>query len=327
MVAENPVERLRRLLDVQADEVIAAERAAARVAAAGIRAALGRLTREITHLWLLVVGDLDTAATPGQRDTLNARLRPLFAALAVDPRPDLTRAAEHALGLGVTHAMQQAGGEFVDADRLLLPHEVEAVIGRLPGRIRGQVDQGLTAAAAAERYTDLAAAADLAGRAAARAEANARWVVNRSVAAGTQHAAGQLGLQAVWRAERNACLRCTSYAGAVNTGGGFLPVRNYTDRPLDLITRPPAHPSCRCQLCLWSPAWRGPGPGDDLPAALAREARRSVVKGWSLPSESEAARLRAARRLLESGAGLPKTVVAEGRTAVRRGRFKTRRVP
>jgi hypothetical protein len=71
-------------------------------------------------------------------------------------------------------------------------------------------------------------------------------------------------------------------------------------------------------------AWTG---GNDLPEALKREARRSVLKGWSLESESQASRLDAAERLLQRGARLPGTVEREARQAVRARRFRSRSVP
>jgi len=70
-------------------------------------------------------------------------------------------------------------------------------------------------------------------------------------------------------------------------------------------------------------------PGEvTLPEALKREARRSVARGFSLPSESEAQRLAATDRLLREGAGLPKTVEAAARRAVDRGGYpRGRKVP
>ena len=69
------------------------------------------------------------------------------------------------------------------------------------------------------------------------------------------------------------------------------------------------------------------GPVLNLPDSLAREARRSVVKGWALASESQTARRRAAEQLLASGAGLPTTVEERAARAVRSGKFKTRPAP
>jgi hypothetical protein len=90
------------------------------------------------------------------------------------------------------------------------------------------------------------------------------------------------------------------------------------------LLRPPRHPHCRCQTCIWL----GTAPGQpDLPSALKREAARAVLKGWSA-YDSRRARLKAASKLLQrGGAGLPKSVQAEARAAVERGRFTTPEMP
>lgn len=70
----------------------------------------------------------------------------------------------------------------------------------------------------------------------------------------------------------------------------------------------------------------------DLPAALRREAERSILRGDALPSESENVRLQAADRLLArigsdknspspSGWRVPASVKARAERAVKRGRF------
>ena len=84
--------------------------------------------------------------------------------------------------------------------------------------------------------------------------------------------------------------------------------------------------NCRCQLIGWNGVDSG-GPGLNFPDSLAREAKRSIIKGWALPSESQSARQRAAARLLTLGAGLPPTVEARARAAVRSGRFRTKPAP
>jgi len=91
------------------------------------------------------------------------------------------------------------------------------------------------------------------------------------------------------------------------------------------LMRPPRHPSCRCQVCVWL----GSAPGQpDLPERLKHEAARSVLKGWSLPSESNTVRLKAAEKLLHRGGrGLPKSVQEEAARAVARGKFQSRTVP
>jgi hypothetical protein len=58
-----------------------------------------------------------------------------------------------------------------------------------------------------------------------------------------------------------------------------------------------------------------------FPLALQREAHRSLGYGTARPSESRAARLRAARELLRTEPDLLPAVEARARAALRTGRF------
>lgn len=136
------------------------------------------------------------------------------------------------------------------------------------------------------------------------------------------------GRSRIWVAERDACVHCLAYAG--ETAGPGIPFAlglTFGDKPLVLsahqipLVSPPLHPHCRCVIQLWDEA------DTAVVDALKREAKRSVLRGFSLPSESEGARIRAAARLLAIGAGLPKTVEDRARRAVRAGRFPSRKVP
>lgn len=75
----------------------------------------------------------------------------------------------------------------------------------------------------------------------------------------------------------------------------------------------------------------------DLPAALRREAERSVLKGWALPSEPNSIRSKAAERLLNRIAGndgrapsgwqVPKSVRKGTEVDLKKGRFHTKPFP
>jgi hypothetical protein len=93
--------------------------------------------------------------------------------------------------------------------------------------------------------------------------------------------------------------------------------------PPDGLPNPPLHPNCRCRV------WPYEGgeavaeanvPNASIATALAREARRSVLKGWSAFA-STPERLQAADRLLAAGAGLPKTVQQRAARNVRQRKF------
>lgn len=160
------------------------------------------------------------------------------------------------------------------------------------------------------------------------AERDVAWAVQRAASEGTARVAARAGVRLLWVAERNACLHCLAYSGRVVAVGSEFP-RNLTfgDKPLEpygTLLYPPLHPNCRCHV----EPYDGPDPSRDRRAldyasGLAREARRTVVRGWSEHS-SEPARLRAADRLLRAGASLPPTVIERARRDVRRGRFNTR---
>lgn len=141
------------------------------------------------------------------------------------------------------------------------------------------------------------------------------------------------------------CVHCAAYIGHyVRPGDSFPTNLTFGDKPLtpwpdpDRLDGPPLHPNCRCRLIAWlgpvathpvdTAIYNRPALQDqvDLAAAMRREAKRAVLRGWSLPSESESVRLRAADRLLRRGAGLPKSVEARARKAVQAKRFPDRHV-
>lgn len=149
--------------------------------------------------------------------------------------------------------------------------------------------------------------------------------VNQAATVGAEQVAAQAGAPGlVWVAERDACVHCLGLAGQVSTTGVFDGTVTFGDKPLawaGFSGLPPRHPHCRCRVVPWA------GEDDLVALALRREAQRSVVRGWSLPTESNAARLRAAERLLRQGTVLPRSVERYGRDAVRAGGFPRGRTP
>ena len=138
----------------------------------------------------------------------------------------------------------------------------------------------------------------------------------------------------MWVSERDACLHCLAYTGEIaqprqpyRAGLTFYIDPDGNPKPIswDSVWAPPLHPNCRCRqepvvdatypLQPWETASTSPSD------ALKREAKRTVLMGRS-GNDSQPARLRAASALLAIGAGLPKSVVARARAAVKVGRFK-----
>lgn len=147
-------------------------------------------------------------------------------------------------------------------------------------------------------------------------------LVNQAGNAGSTAVADAAGIPTVWVAETNACVTCLAYSGIVSKPGKPFPAGlTYGKRSTvtEAVRYPPAHPNCRCTV--------EPLNAPEYAAALRREADRSVLRGFSLESESMSTRVDAARRLVERGVDAPKTVVAFARRAVRAGEFPTRGRP
>lgn len=183
---------------------------------------------------------------------------------------------------------------------------------------------------------DVTAVTAKATQAATVARRDAVWVAERSVAAGVAAETRQVaedptvdmqpGL--LWIAERDGCLHCLALAGHVIAAGDLFPDVTFGDKPLGgRVPYPPRHPFCRCRVRPYTgPTASRDLSADDPASALAREARRSVLRGWSA-SDSETARLRAADRLVQAGADLPRSVVDRAVRNIREGRFSQRQRP
>lgn len=146
--------------------------------------------------------------------------------------------------------------------------------------------------------------------------------VNRGGNEGSTAVADVAELATVWIAETDACVHCLAYSGVIAKPGEAFPGGLTYGRKSyypDAIKTPPRHPRCRCTV---EPLVAG-----EFADALRREADRSVLRGFSLESESMTVRIDAAERLLERGVDAPKSVIAFSRRAVKAGEFPTRGRP
>lgn len=126
--------------------------------------------------------------------------------------------------------------------------------------------------------------------------------------------AQQRGLHLVLVPERDACLYCASFAGAIAAADAeFEPVRDFTVGEELVPGLPPLHPRCRCRVRAVTQV-----DADRIAVPLRREAERSVLRFESLPSESDRERTAAAKALIDAGTSLPKTVIERSGRAVRR---------
>lgn len=120
----------------------------------------------------------------------------------------------------------------------------------------------------------------------------------------------------VWEAERNACVHCLALSGhVIQAAGDTFPLISYGEIPaaFGAISTPPRHPHCRCRLAVLA--------SQEYADTLKREAQRSVLRGFALQSESQAVRVKAAKKLLERDPLAPKSVKAYAARAVREGAF------
>lgn len=147
-------------------------------------------------------------------------------------------------------------------------------------------------------------------------------LVNHAGNAGTTAVADSANLPTVWIAETNACVECLAYSGRIAKPGRSFPggltygAKSYNTDP---IAYPPRHPRCRCTV--------EPLRSAEYAEALRREADRSVLRGFSLESESMKVRIDAADRLVARGVDAPKSVIAFARRSIKAGEFPTRGRP
>lgn len=331
---------LDELLVVQAATLLAFEAGSAYAATSGLRRALREFERAANRRWILTgpAGTGTDLAAVRAREQLQQQLilelRGMASAVQGQLAPILRREAQAALEIGAQHAGEQAGID-VDVEQLILDDTAQRVIDSTPS---AAIDHLLRAAGQIERAQssfDLQTAVAEAQRSLGTINTGSTYLTNYVANDAITQIAGHQGEKLLWIAERDACVICLALAGEIAdpmTGLGFDEFATYGPYTAPSVwppglplMRPPRHPHCRCQVCIWL----GSAPGmPDFPASLKREAARSILKGWSLPSESKRVRLEAARRLLaDGGRGLPKTVQERAAHDVARGRFESRIVP
>ncbi|MGW3821809.1 hypothetical protein ACWEAF_05740 [Streptomyces sp. NPDC005071] len=334
-------EQLARL--VQGDHTDAVEAFENRIvdqAAGSVDADFTALVRRTVVAWTRAFGSPDAEASNPSLlrrilTAVRAAIRRILQGVGIRAQQTMEDSLTDAVMLGARQGSQwlrQAAGERHDP----LPTRPSRGLRGATARITAAVDErrdrslAMLRPARARRWSAVASAIGTARGAVASIRTNVTWVVNQAVNEGLIAGIRAVGARKLWIAERDACVRCAAYAGHVVDVGDDFPGGLSFDptqrgRGNDLPA-PPLHPHCRCRVVAWKDSWAVEGVLS-LPDSLRREARRSVARGWSLPSETNAARIRAARELLRTGAGLPKSVAEFAATAVRAGRFANRSVP
>jgi hypothetical protein len=316
-------------IDRYAAALLAIEQAAVRAAIGHLVATLAMLRRQANAAAILQPAALEQRARQ-LAEQLEAQTRPILRSPALTAT--IERQAQAAIDLAVRTLAAQPPPQ-----RLTPEPEAGAAMDAALATAQDRIGSAVKLLTRADDPQDLITALHAANGAAAAVATGAEYAVNQAANSGPRRVAVALGQKLVWVAERDACVVCAALSGDVidpNEGEGFDEDATFDSRPPPPVwppgmplMQPPRHPHCRCVAQVWEGslvpgfyAW---------PSRLKHEALRSVARGWSLPSESNAARLRAAHRILGSGAAaqLPKSVRAEAVRAVATGAFASRQVP
>jgi hypothetical protein len=339
----SPEELLKLVQEKQIEAIKGIEDEAVRKATSARFAALDEAVGKATLDWTTEFG---SASSPGAGAALNEMIANALKS-ATGAMSGLEGAAFSALSDAVGGAVEAAleqGSAFVEGATgksaaakvptpdLDLSDEKAALKAALADGEKGV--KGLLKRNLVERLglRGILAGLSQARQAVTRARATISTGVNKNVAnAMRATATANKARQEVWIAERDACVRCTAYAGRVVDKGddwpGGLSWDPNSKDPGAAGVRPPLHPNCRCRPVPWDESWKRPGEVS-LPEAAKREAERSIARGFSLPGESNVSRIRALKELLSTNPALPKTVVAAARKAAAKGEFpKGRSVP
>lgn len=329
--APTSVQDHRDRADRYAEQLLAVEQAAVRAVTVRLAVTLAAVRRESAGRVLMArtPQQLDQATTALARD-LEAHVLPLLD----DQRllPGVLEQAQRAIDTAAVYTLGDPN-RYVD---LRPEQEAARAMKSAAAAARAEIR---TAAAQMEKATTaihVQAALTVADRSVRAVATGAEYAVN-SAGNSVPRRTIQPGQKLVWVAERDACLVCLALSGDVIDpfeGEAFDEFATFGDTsppsvwpPGMPLTGPPRHPHCRCIVQVW--AGTANRAVADWPNRLRHEALRSVARGFSLPSESNASRVRAAERILRSGqAGqLPKSVQAYAREAVALGRFQSRDLP
>lgn len=323
------------LLLAHADDALTLEHRAADRATAQLRVSARQLMTWSTRTWVARYGSLDARIDSGQWADLRPHaVREVRAALPPSPAPVVLSHARQALDMGtrqaaVALAVPAPTVRELAPETVTLAKATEAHVAA-----RYDTTERLLTSLPVESHTDLVTVLAPTQAAVSDVDRDARTVVNTAVNQGAQDVAETHGADLLWQSLRDACVVCLALSGTVVGHDEDFPLAaTFGAKPTEwwsppgvTLLRPPRHNRCRCRCEPWLGHNGSPG-SLSLPDALKREAQRSILKGWSVPSESERVRVDAAERLLARGSDLPKSVQAAAREAVRRRKFATRTVP
>jgi len=315
------------------DRLLQLERSVAGDLTGPLDAALKAAAEAAATAWIAAFGSLRAQPTdPAKAKVIGEAFAAALSALPIDVTGPLITAAQEAFSITLDHAAVLLDGHGEDVPAVPSINHRPGAVAAVQA-IRDRIDKSMRLAKTLDSvggFTHMVADSRVITSV---VKAQCTQGVFGTAATGMLMAAREAGVSKLWVAERDACLHCTAHAGLfVKPGQSFPAVTYSTSKPLEPVSAPPLHRWCRCHLTLWKPSWHEPGPTGvpSYPDTLRREAKRSVLQGRRLPSESETARLRAAKQLLETPGALdraPKSVIRQAETAVRKGEFQPRPDP
>ncbi|MEV8033902.1 hypothetical protein [Streptomyces sp. NPDC086182] len=328
-------DRLARLVqDHHTGQVIDLENQIATASLGNSESLFAQLIRRTLAAWTRAFGGPDQPAVPG--DLLRRILAAARAAVrrildGVVPQAD--NALTGSLGDALLLGMQQ-GREFLRAatgrsrrtpDAPRPSRTIRQEAHRIRDIITTRRDRALQLLHPNQvtRWADLLTGLGSGHASLSAARAHISWVINTAINQGLDELIRATAKTRLWVAEADACVRCLAYTGRVVAVDEPFPGGLSWDprqrRVAEPVEGPPLHPHCRCRTVPWSDRWTTSGV--PFPLALQREAHRGIAYGRARPSESRAARIRAAGELLRTEPDLLPAVEARARTAVRTGRF------
>jgi hypothetical protein len=306
-------QQLANLVQVeQAAEAAAIEDDTAEQADDGAGGRLAALVAAALAAWVAAFGALTVAGTGVKLAALLTRVRGdvdrASRGLGTRSEQVLTGALEDATRLGGRHAvdfLSRATGHDHDLPELRVSEDVAEAARGLSATVAEQLRLAARLlhprTVSGNGWRGVLVGIGAARRAATLVRQTIAWVVHRAINDGASQVADHYGARLLWVTEPDACVICLAYAGRVSDRDGRFPGGLSMD-PHSRSTRaaaldgPPAHSNCRCRAVPWLPGW-DTGTGT-LPGLLRDQALMSVAAGWGRPSESHAARRRAAQALL-----------------------------
>jgi hypothetical protein len=325
---------MRLVQGVHTDQVRALEDATVAQAVGDLDAQFDTLAGSTLAAWVAAFGGAGVTAEAGSAldrivGAVRSAIHRLLDQIGPRSRNALRTALPQALALGLSQ-----GAEFVRAatgraravPKLRIPTAIADEAARVADLVADRRNRAvaLLGRGQVRRWSDLLHAVGMARSAGSAVRGHAAWVLGQAVNAGLDATAQTAKLARLWVAEANACVRCLAYTGRIVAAGHPFPGGLSWDPQVrtigaPAIDGPPLHAHCRCRTVAWSARWKPDGV--PFPAALQREAHRSIAYGRALPSESRVSRVRAARELLRTEPDLLPAVESTARTAVRTGRF------